>query len=288
MKRFQDDMVAVLRHGGRRPSTQKSYCREMRRFLKWLGHDLPLRVSRAELVAYLSHLGEGSVCRRKMAHAALRFFYLHVVNRPEVVAGIPWPRVARSLRSGPRWSEVVKVLRAVPDPVCRAVLCVIAAAGLRVSEACALRVEDVQTERDATGRKLDHGVLLVRDGKGGKARLAPMPPTLRRLLRRYYIAVRPAGTLFPNRSRTGHVEPPKVRLMLRDACQRAGFTAHVTPHQLRHSFATTMLERDVDLPTLQVALGHERLSTTAGYTHVRRDRIAAMPDLLAKPKPPRS
>jgi len=282
MKRFQDDMVAVLRHGGRRPSTQKSYCLEMRRFLKWLGHDRPLRVSRADTVAYLAHLSEGSVCRRKMAHAALRFFYLHVVNRPEVVAGIPWPRVGRSLRCGPRWSEAVKVLRAVSDPVCRAVLCVIAAAGLRVSEACALRVEDVQTECDVLGRKLEHGVLLVRDGKGGKERLAPMPPALRRTLRRYYVAVRPAGALFPNRSRTGHVDPKEVRLALRDACRRAGLAQHVTPHQMRHSFATTMLESGVDLPTLQAVLGHERLSTTAGYTHVRRDRIAAMPDLLAQ------
>lgn len=282
MKRFQDDMVAVLRHGGRRSSTQKSYCLEMRRFLKWVGHDRPLRVSRADVVAYLAHFDEGSVCRRKMAHAALRFFYLHVVNLPEMVAGIPWPRVARSLRSGPRWNEAVKVLRAVSDPVCRAVLCVIAAAGLRVSEACALRVEDVQTERDAAGRKLDHGVLLVRDGKGGKARLAPMSPTLQRTLRRYYITVRPAGAMFPNRSRAGNITANEVRLALHDACRRAGVVQHVTPHQLRHTFATTMLESGVDLPTLQVALGHERLSTTAGYTHVRRDRIAAMPDLLAK------
>jgi len=74
-------MVAMLRHGGRRASTQKSYCREMRRFLEWLGHDRPLRASRADVVAYLEHKGDGSVCRRKMAHAALRFFYLHVANR---------------------------------------------------------------------------------------------------------------------------------------------------------------------------------------------------------------
>jgi site-specific recombinase XerD len=94
--------------------------------------------------------------------------------------------------------------------------------------------------------------------------------------------VRPAGALFPNRSRTGHVDPKEVRLALRDACRRAGLAQHVTPHQMRHSFATTMLESGVDLPTLQAALGHERLSTTAGYTHVRRDRIAAMPDLLAQ------
>lgn len=282
MKRFQDVMIAMLRHGGRRPSTQKSYCLEMRRFLKWLGHNRPLQVQRSDVVAYLTHMGEGSLCRRKMAHAAIRYFYLHAVNRPEVVAEIPWPRMKRSLRSGPPWSETARLLRAVADPVCRAVLCVIAAAGLRISEACALRVEDVQTERDAAGRKLDHGVLFVRDGKGGNERFAPLSPTLLSWLRRYFAVVRPLGYLFPNQSRTEHIDPKMVRSELLDACSRAGLEKHVTPHQLRHCFATTMLERDVDLPTLQAALGHRRLSTTAGYIHVRRDRVAAMPDLLAK------
>lgn len=282
MKRFQDAMISMLRHGGRRESTQKSYCLEMRRFFKWLGHDLPLRVSRADVMAYLDHIGEGSVCRRKMAHAALRFFYLRVANRPEVVAGIPWPRKPKSLRSGPRWHDVDRLLRAVADPVCRGVLCVIAAAGLRIFEACTLRIEDVQTERDAEGRKLDRGVLLVRDGKGGKQRMAPMSPTLLQILRRYFVAVRPTGYLFPNWNRTGHIHPEVVRSALHHACERAGLDGCVTPHQLRHSFATAMLEREVDLPTLQAALGHERLSTTSGYLHVRRNRVAAMPDLLAK------
>lgn len=279
---LKDAMVAMLRHAGRRVSTQKSYCREMRSFLRWLGHDRPLRACRSDVVAYLEHKGDGSVCRRKMAHAALRFFYLHVANRPEVVTGIPWPRVQRSLRSGPPWSDVGRILRAVMDPVCRAVLSVIAAAGLRISEACVLRIEDVRTECDADGRRLDRGVLLVSDGKGGKQRFAPLSPTLLRWLRRYFAAARPVGYMFPNRSRTGHIDPNVVRRALRDACSRVGLEA-VAPHQLRHTFATTMLERGADLPTLQTALGHERLSTTAGYTHVRRDRLAAMPDLLAKP-----
>lgn len=281
---LRHDMVSVLRHGGRCPSTQKSYCREMLTFLKWLGHDRPLRVRRTDVVAYLAHLGKRSVCRRKMAHAALQFFYVHVANRPGVVAGIPWPRVKRSLRTGPRWAEADRLLRAVTHPVCRAVLYVIAAAGLRVSEACALRIEDVQTERDPAGRKLDHGVLFVREGKGGKQRFAPLSPTLRLELCRYYVAERPQVDLFPNQRRQGRITPEVVRRELRKACVRLGLGKAVTPHELRHTFATTMLEHGVDLPTLQEVMGHRRLSTTTGYTHVRRDRIAAMPDLL---KPPR-
>lgn len=280
--RLQDAMITVLRHGGRSQRTQQDYCGEIRRFLKSLGHDRPLRVSREDVIAYLDHVGGRSVYRRKMAHAALKFLYVRVVNRPEVIAGIPWPRIPRSLRCGPRWSEVLVLLRAVANPVCQTLLCVIAASGLRISEACALRISDVQPERDERGRKLDRGVLLVH-GKGAKERFAPLPTTLVHVLRRYFLAVRPADFLFPNRSRSGHVAPGTVRKALREACARRGLTQAITPHQLRHAFATTMLERGADLPTLQAALGHQRPSTTAVYLHVRRDRLAAMPDLLEKP-----
>lgn len=279
---LQDAMVAMLRHGGRALSTQEIYCREMRGFLKWLGHDRPLRARRPDVVAYLSLLGEGSVCRRRMAHAALRFFYVYTVNRPEVVEGIPWPRKRKSLRSGPRWHEVKRILAEVAEPRYSAMICVMAGAGLRVSEVCALRVEDVQTERDTAGHKLDRGVLVVRKGKGDKERLAPLSPTLREELRDYYRVMQPEGLLFPNERRTGAVRPKSVQKALREACERAGLKKHVTPHELRHTFATTMLEQGVDLLTLQEALGHSRLSTTAEYTHVRSDRIAAMPDLLAQ------
>lgn len=280
--RLQDGMAAVLCHAGRSAATQQRYFSEVRRFLDWLGHDRPLRATRTDVIAYFGHLGDGSMSRRKMAHAALRCFYVEVVARPEVVAAIPWPRVPRSLLAGPRWSDVRLLLRAVENPVCRAALCVIAAAGLRISETRSLRVSDVQPERDDHGRKLDHGVLVVRAGKGGKERLAPLSPRLLTALRRYFMAVRPTDFLFPNRTRTGPICARTVRLALRQACRRCGVEV-VTPHQLRHTFATTMLERGADLPTLQAALGHQRLSTTVGYLHVRRDKVAAMPDLLAPP-----
>lgn len=277
--RLEDRMVALLCHATRCLATQRRYCAEVRRFLRWFGDDRPSQAHRADVVDYLSQIGDRSICGRKMAHAALRFLYVHVLNRPEVVTAIPWPCVPRSLRSGPCWPEVRALLRAVEDPVCRAAACVMGAAGLRVSEACALRVSDVQPERDEHGRKLDRGVLFVR-GKGGKERLAPLSPTLLRALRRYFVAVRPVDFLLPNTTRTGALQPVTVRKALREACARCGVEV-VTPHQLRHAFATTMLERGADLPTLQKALGHERLATTAVYLHVRRDKVAAMPDLLA-------
>ena len=278
---LQDAMLAVLRHAGRRPSTQKAYCREVRRFLAWLGHDRPLRALRSDVVRYLDEVGGRTVYGRRMAHAGLRFFFVHAVNQPGMMAGIPWPRHGRSLRKAPPWSDVEKLLRAIADPVCRAAACVIASAGLRVSEVCALHVEDVQTQRDRRGRALDHGVLLVRHGKGDKERLAPLTPALVRALRRYYRRIRPQDHLFPGAGPSQRLTPRRLRKQLREAGQRCGVTHH-RPHELRHAFATTMLERGVDLATLQAAMGHQRLSSTSVYLHIRRDKLAAMPDLLAQ------
>ena len=113
--------------------------------------------------------------------------------------------------------------------------------------------------------------------------MTPLPPTLMSVLRQYWTVARPVGFLFPAwRRHSSHICASKVRRELRAACLRVGVPV-VTPHQLRHTFARTMLERGVDLPTLQAALGHTRASTTAVYLHVRRDRVAAMPDLLAGP-----
>jgi site-specific recombinase XerD len=215
-----------------------------------------------------------------MAHAALRFFYVHVVNRPEVVAGIPWPRVPRSLREGPRMSELCRLIEAIEDPVCRAVVRVLAAAGLRISEACRLRVSEVRTDTDAQGRRSDTGVLFL-CGKGGKERLAPASASLVRELRAYCEQFRPKDFLFLNSRKTGPIHPRQVRDALRRAAQQCGLAQTVTPHQIRHAFATTMLERNVNLVTLQAALGHRHLSTTIQYLHVRRDTLAEMPDLLA-------
>lgn len=280
---LEDRMVALLCHANLSRETQKRYPAEVRRFLVWLGHDRPLQASRAQVIEYLGQIAERSLFHRRLAHAALQFLYVRVLGRPEVVAGIPWVRVPRSLRTGPRWPDVRKLLEAVDDPVCEAALWVIGAAGLRVSEACALRVSDVQTERDENGRKRDRGVLRVRRGKGGKERLAPLSPTLLATLRGYYRLVHPVDFLFPKPWHSGAITPRMVRRALRIACARCGFE-RVTPHQLRHAFATTMLERGADLPTLQAALGHQRLSTTSGYMHVRRDKLAAMPDLMATPR----
>jgi site-specific recombinase XerD len=281
---YQDATLSVLRHAGRSTTTQKHYCWELRRFFAWCGHDRPKQVKRDDVIRYLDELGKRTSGGRKLAHAALRFLFCQVVNRPEVFAGIPWPRIPCSLREGPRWAEVLRLIGAIDDPVCKTLVQVLAASGLRISEACTLRVASVRTEKDAQGRRSDSGVIAVR-GKGGHERLAPASASLVRILRAYYAEYRPQDYLFPNRSKTGPIQAEPVRCALRAACEACGLRQRITPHLLRHAFATTMLEQKVDLVTLQAALGHRHLSTTVRYLHVRHDTLAEMPDLLALGNP---
>ena len=277
---YQDAMITVLRHAGRCQSTQDRYCAEFRRFLDWVGTEFPMRIERSDVLGYLDEVGKTTPFGRRLAHASLRFFYVNTVNRPELVEGIPWPRQVPSLRQAPPWSDVVKLLQAVEDPVSHAATSVIAGAGLRVSEVCELQVSDIQTHRDHQGRALDSGVIVVRHGKGNKGRLAPLTPTLVQTLRTYYREVRPQEDLFTELKLGKRLTPRRLRKRLKEAAQQCG-VVHYRPHELRHAFATTMLEQGVDLKTLQTALGHKRLTSTSVYLHIRRDRLSAMPDLLS-------
>lgn len=282
--RLQDSMISVLRHAGRAESTIGQYCFEVRRFFRWYGRNRPLLVRREDVLRYLGECGRRSVGYRKLAQAGLRAFFVTTLNRPEVVANIPWPRVPTPLRDPPRLAQVQVVLAAVDDLRCQAALRVIVASGLRISEVCALQIEDVVVGRDDVGKRADVGVLRVRCGKGGKGRLAPLPETLLHDLRDYFRQVRPKTWLFPNVRGSGPIDPLTIRRALTLACSRCSMPRW-TPHLLRHGYATAMLEAGADLPTLRRSMGHKRIETTAIYMHVRRDRLAMMPDLLAKSPP---
>jgi integrase len=145
------------------------------------------------VTASLDVCAQRSIGYRKMAHAALRAFFVATRNRPEIVANIPWPRVAPPLREPPRLAELHGILLAVSDLRCRTALRVIVRAGLRTSEVCALSVDDIIVERDAAGRRADIGVFRVVRGKGGKSRFVPLSRTLLSDLREVNREVRPMG-----------------------------------------------------------------------------------------------
>jgi site-specific recombinase XerD len=154
------------------------------------------------------------------------------------------------------------------------------AAGLRVSEAVALKPTDIDSQRMT---------IRVTQGKGQKDRDVMLSEQLLVILRDWYRAARPTKWMFPGVIPGSHI----TRLGINDACslglQRSGLSKPVTPHSMRHAFATHLLEYGTDLRTIQLLLGHRSLSTTARYLRLAVSKVCATRsplDLLPQPLPP--
>jgi integrase/recombinase XerD len=269
LKRVGEDLTLK----GRSPQTRRKYLRVVRQFCRWLGRS-PQEAGEAEVRQYLLALHErgASPSVIKAALAGVRFLYTVTLRRPEVTAAVPWPKVPRPLPEVLSEAQVARLLDRATEPRLRTMMMVAYASGLRVSEVCKLRVGDIDSAR---------GVLHVRQGKGGKDRETVLPPALLAELRRWWAWARPGmGWLFPSVSPTGHVTPHTVQAGCRAAADSAGLSRRVTFHSLRHTFATHLLERGVELVVIQSLLGHADLRTTSRYAQVRTDLLAKTPDLL--------
>jgi len=150
----------------------------------------------------------------------------------------------------------------------RTVLLTLYAAGLRLSEATHLKVEDIDSARMQ---------LRVRHGKGAKQRLVPMSPRLLEALRSYWREYRPPTYLFTGRDDQTPLSSTTVQKACKAAAREARLSAAVSPHTLRHSFATGLLEAGVDLLTIGQLLGHSSFLTTMVYLHVRRPHLQSTP-----------
>jgi site-specific recombinase XerD len=213
--------------------------------------------------------------------AALKFLYTVTPARPWEVNRIPFPRHRReSFPEVLGQEKIVELFAALRRPKYRALLMTCYAAGLRISEACALRVEDIDSRRM---------VIRVRYAKGSKQRYTVLSKQLLVVLREYWKDQRPPEWLFPGHGRQPHVAPETVRQVFRRAREQVGLGKWCTPHTLRHSFATHLLESGTELVVIQALLGHSTIKTTTTYTHVRTDHIARVTspfDFL--PPPPRA
>ena len=274
MGTLHDRMRADIRIRRYSPCTEKEYLRCCFNFTKHFMRS-PADMGEEEVRAFLVHLVEVkkvSASVQKMYVAGLKFLYGVTLNRPDVVERIPWPKVPKILPDVLSLAEVAKVLAAVDAYTYRMVITTAYAAGLRISEACALCVRDIDTPRT---------VLHVRCGKGAKDRYVMLSPVLLESLRDYWRAQRPQGQLlFPGSDPARPVHPATVRNALRKAVSRVALSKRVSPHTLRHSFATHLMEAGTPLPVIQAVLGHGSLRTTSRYTHVSTHLIAATPSPL--------
>ena len=193
------------------------------------------------------------------AVAALRFFFTTTCNRPEMARHLTLVRQPQKLPVVLTTDEVLRLLEAAPGPKYKAALGVAYGAGLRVSEVANLKVSDIDSERR---------VLRVEQGKGRKDRNGMLSPRLLELLREWWCMGQPTTWLFPGRDPLLPITTRQLYRVVRDTADAVGIEKRVSPHTLRHSFATHLLEQGVDIRVIQVALGHSKLDTTARYAHV--------------------
>ena len=247
------------------PKTQQGYIRTVKDFAAFLGRS-PGTASFEDVRRFQLHLATNGARTPILNHtvAALRFFFRVTLRRSAIIEHTAFIHEPRKLPVVLSPAEVARVLDAAPGLKYKAALSVAYGAGLRAAEVVSLKVGDIDSKRM---------VIRVEQGKGRKDRYVMLSPHLLDLLRAWWKAARPQGWLFPGRD---PVQPMTTRQFNR-ACHAAANMAEiekrVSPHTLRHSFATHLLEQNIDIRVIQVLLGHAKLDTTALYTRVATKTI---------------
>ena len=248
--------------------TRNDYIRQVKTFTAFLGR-LPDTATAEDLRRFQLHQTRTGVRPPSIngSVAALRFFFTVTLDRPEMARHLTFVREPRKMPAVLSPEEVARLLEAAPGPKYKAALSAAYGAGLRVSEVVALKVSDIDSERL---------LLRIEQGKGRKDRFAMLSPKLLELLRDWYRIARPAVWLFPGRDPMLPLTTRQFARAVDAAASMAEIKKRVTPHTLRHSFATHLLEQKIDVRLIQVLLGHAKLETTVLYTQVATNVIRAV------------
>jgi integrase/recombinase XerD len=242
------------------PNTRKIYVRRVEQFAMYFGKS-PDQLGPEEIRSYLLSLvrRDASCNQFNASRCALRFFFRVTLKREFPDLEIVCAKRPKKLPVVLSQSEVAQLLAAPKKLRPRAILTTLYAAGLRVSELVGLRVTDIDSQRM---------VIRVRQGKGNKDRYVMLSPKLLELLREYWKERRPKEKLFPVTCRC-------VQQLCAAMARKARLGKRVSPHTLRHSFATHMLENGENIRKIQVLLGHRNVQTTARYLHVSMEMITS-------------
>ena len=272
MTRLRKMMLEELQRRNYSEDTIRQHLRSVTQFAKHFGKP-PDQLGLDELRSYQVDL----LKERKLAPgscvnqvAGLRFF-IKTLRRHEYREFLPYPKEQQRLPTVLSLEEVARLINASGTLYRRALLMTLYATGMRRSEVAHLKIADIDSERM---------MIRVDRGKGGKSRDLPLTPALLETLREYWRWRKPQLYLFPSRSRRCRADQPisdkTLWIACREATRHAQLRKRVTPHTLRHSWATHLLEGGTDLRTIQVLLGHGDLETTAKYLHLSAKHLHAV------------
>jgi len=269
-QRMQHDMMMR----GLGPHTQQDYVRHVKRLAAFLGRP-PDTATEEDLRRFQLMQHESGVRPSTIngTVSALRFLYNVTLRRRDLARALVVTRIVPRLPEVLSVEEAAQLLQSAPGMKYKAALGVAYGAGLRVSEVAHLKVDDIDSTRM---------LIRVEQGKGGKDRNAMLSPQLLELLRMWWREGHKRGVLiahgwlFPGQNVTDPISTRQLHRAVQEAAEVAGIRKRVSPHTLRHSFATHLLEQDVDIRVIQVLLGHSKLETTALYTKVSTRTIHAV------------
>lgn len=257
-----DSLTRELRMRSYSPKTIKSYVHYNAEILRFCAKD-PREIGTEDVKNYLDYLArENSASTVSVAYNALRFYYKEIWKR-SLFLNISRPRQAKYLPVVLSKEEVRRMLAVLSNPKHNCILSLLYGCGLRVSELTHVKMRDIDFDRK---------LLRVFQGKGKKDRFTLLPESLLEILKKQKNLKSPEDFLFTN-GRGGRLTETTIQKIVASAAERARIGKNVTPHTLRHSFATHLLENGTDIRYIQELLGHAKLQTTQIYTHVANNSL---------------
>lgn len=243
--------------------TIKSYKNCFRQFIRHYDDTKPSQLTRKQMDDYVSHLIKSkniSESHQNQILSAIKMFYAEVVEQEHKVMNLWRPKNPQKIPTVLTEQEVTQLLKSIENTKHQCILMLVYSAGLRLGEVVALRLTDLQPEKNR---------LFVRGAKGKKDRCTILAPKTWERLKHYLEVHKPLEWVFEG-ANGGQYSSRSVQEIFTRAKLRAKINSHATVHTLRHSFATHLLEKGVDLRYIQELLGHESSKTTEIYTHITR------------------
>ncbi len=283
METYKDQMQRDMVLRNLSPKTQSLYHRAARDLEKQFGK-APDQLNEGDVKSFLHsivtdrRLSQSSL---KIAYSALRFLYETTLDKGWVIDRIPYPKTTRMIPHILSKGEIQRIFDATVTLKQKVMLMVTYSAGLRAGETARLRITDIDSSRM---------LIRVGQGKGNKDRHTLLSQVALKTLREYWIQYRPKDWLFPRDTNPlEHLPVATIQTAFKRAKRQANVRKPASCHTLRHSFATHLLEADVDLHTIQLLLGHSSIRTTTVYLHVSNKTLAKVvsPLDLNPPKKPR-
>ena len=277
MSPLRTRFIEFLELRGFTKATVRNYVQAVKQYSQWLGCS-PLKMTSDNVREYLIYLKhkKGLAVRTINLHLyGLRGFCECMLPGSDAMSSFKRMREPKHQPVVLSASEVRRMIEGCENLKTKAIIATMYSAGLRLAECCELKIADIDSKRMA---------LLV-NGKGNKQRYALLSPRTLDILRDYYRAYRPKEWLFEGRTPDHYLTRRSLAELIHIAGLRAGIGKRVSPHMLRHSFATHLLERGESLLVIQKLLGHVNLSTTAMYTQVSAQMLQAVKSPFDQPPP---